>query len=122
MFEIEDYGNCVKIGDKLIPAVNIQVENMPGYLSSPLASGEKLVWYGIHFEIMFENGSLWEVSQWLEEKDADEIIIFEYSHWASGDRDEPTYLKLLRSWEDFVMWYELFLSCDDLARESFFAD
>jgi hypothetical protein len=69
---LEDLGNCVKIHDQTIPAVNIQVEDFPRW------SEEHNTWYGIYFEILFEDGTLWEVERVTEDS---HIIVNVYPNW-----------------------------------------
>jgi hypothetical protein len=66
-------GNFVSINDRLIPAVNIQAEGVPGYL--PVGEG-KTSWFGVYFEVPFEDGSLWVVSQGTEEDYKDQFSMF----------------------------------------------
>jgi len=54
---LEDLGNCVKFGDAVIPAVNIQIDGFPQIIDDVL--------YPIYFEIMFERfGDLWTVEKY----------------------------------------------------------
>lgn len=62
---LEDMGNAVKVLDRIIPAVNIQVDNVPGFLEH--VTGPP-AWYGIYFEILFEDGDLWVVEQGWDER------------------------------------------------------
>lgn len=101
--ELHEVGNMVQIGDKLIPAVNIQVENVPGFLKH--CDGTER-WYGVYFEIMFEDGSLWVVEQQPEEDFDLDVILAEYDHFAHGqDMDEPNFARCFKTWDEFVEVY-----------------
>ncbi len=98
---LEDLGNCVKIHDTVIPAANIQVEGFPKFCGDD--------WYGIYFEILFENGDLWEINQNTVNS---EIIVTEYRNWVkSRTRGGPGYTGRpltvrCPTWEEFVEYYE----------------
>lgn len=102
---LEDLGNCVKIHDTVIPAVNIQVEGFPKFVGD--------VWYGIYFEILFEDGTLWEVEQ--RHQDLPVLIII-YPRWGLNfklfsvlcERD---------NWEEFLRLYNLNLFVRDKTRQ-----
>lgn len=109
--ELHKVGNCVEIGEKLIPAVNIQVDGVPGYLEHR-PTGEK-TWFGIYFEILFEGGEFWVVEKgfknnigvvqwdgvWVEEYDSKDRKTGEYGL-------EPNYACYLPSWDAFLSYYE----------------
>lgn len=111
MSVLEDMGNAVKINlgcrAKIIPAVNIQVENVPGYLPNIDVPDGKPTWYGVYFEIMFEHAALWVVEYRSNEDDDDTVKIETYS-WAGGlerlEWPEATYN--FTSWDQFVESYE----------------
>lgn len=115
MSVLEDMGNAVKINlgerAKIIPAVNIQVENVPGYLPNMGAPGGQPTWYGVYFEIMFEHAALWTVEYKSNEDDDDTVKIETYS-WAGGlerlEWPEATYS--FTSWAQFVESYEDYVS------------
>lgn len=87
---VEDMGNAVKINDRIIPAVNIQVTNMPG-----LIDGE---WYPLYFEIPDETGALLivEVTLLL-------IEVQNYPFWDAGDQ-EFCLCATFYSWEQFLLY------------------
>lgn len=108
--QLEDMGNAVKLTGKMIsrsiPAMNIQVENVPGLLA---VAREKPEWYGIYFEIPFEDGDLWIVEQgWIQSKPDSKLVrVQEYKDWAHN----PTGKKLpyreipFRDWDAFLVGY-----------------
>jgi hypothetical protein len=103
--ELFEVGNMVQIGDTLIPAVNIQVEGVPGLLKH---CDGTFRWYGVYFEIMFEDGALWEVSQGAEQEDVTRIILTEYDEWFSKEAHdgEESRSKIFGDWERFLAHYE----------------
>lgn len=113
---LEDLGNCVKIHDTVIPAVNIQIEGFPKFVGDD--------WYGIYFEIMFECGDLWEVSQSTVNS---HIEVTEFKNWVgmARSRGGPGYTGAVEviypdDWEAFVEFYDAVLLCMELFRaESF---
>ena len=115
MSVLEDMGNAVKINlgerTKIIPAINIQVENVPGYLPNMGVPGAQPTWYGVYFEIMFEHAALWVVEQGSDETDVETIKIETYS-WAGGlDRLEwPEATYTFTSWAQFVESYNDYVS------------
>lgn len=90
---LEDLGNCVKIHDTVIPAVNIQVEGFPKFIDH--------TWYGIYFEILMETGGLWVIEQYHP----DAPIQCEcFAFWAEGDKE----FKLpctLTNWKEFLIFW-----------------
>jgi hypothetical protein len=89
-------GNAIVLGNRVLPAMNIQVENIePGY--------------DIYFEIMFENGSLWVV-ECDKEGDSPQATI--YPTWHLINDDSPQTLikevfdtntnRTFASWEEFL--------------------
>jgi hypothetical protein len=102
---LEQVGNFVKINGQLIPACNIQVENVPGYVTWP---DGQIVWAGVYFEIMFEDGSLWVVDQFYEGGAIHVLRIprFGYDQEAPA---EPFYDE--DTWGDFLFGYNLEVSC-----------
>lgn len=104
----EQQGDYVVLGTTRIPAVNIQVENVPGFVQMP---DGRLEWYGIYFEILFENGALWVVSQGSEEPEdgvsyAPYIVVTEYPMWAVTQSLEIVGATHgLRDWKRFVDLY-----------------
>jgi len=99
---LEDMGNAVKILGVIVPAVNIQVENVPGYLEH---CDGTLAWYGIYFEILFENGELWIVEEGAEGGKGIEVEVSSQfpSHFGG---DEPQVIHYL-SWETFLDDYKI---------------
>lgn len=105
--EIEDRGNAVKIGDHIIPAVNIQVEGVPGHIKCdiPGCAGH---WYGIYFEIMMEQGDLWEVSYRDQEHSDDQIYVTVFPNWGmSQDFTDVKKLEVypFNDWDMFLFFY-----------------
>lgn len=113
MTEIEQIGNYVKINNRMIPAGNIQVEGYPGWKRSEVDGLE--YWYGIYFEVAFEDGSLWIVDQWsnasfsLPDEARQIVIVAEYATFGM-DRSadgEPTYAWMLPNWNEFERIYSV---------------
>lgn len=111
MNEIEQIDNYVKIGDRMIPAGNIQVDGYPGWKTNPKDGLE--YWYGIYFEIAFEDGSLWTVDQWSEasfslaDEDKQKICVAEYARFGMDrSTDMVDYAWLVEDWDDFVNLYK----------------
>lgn len=105
---IEQIGNYVKIGDRMIPAGNIQVEGFPGWKKSDADGLE--YWYGIYFEIAFEDGSLWIVDQWSDAQllnDMDDAICVATHATFGIDRkaDIPDNAWLFNNWDEFLQHY-----------------
>lgn len=97
----EQVGNCVRLGETFIPAVNIQVEDVPGYIY--YADGMS-AWFGIYFEIMFEDGSLWVVSQdSIPNNGLNNIIIVEYPKFHENSRIAIG--NSVKTWEEFAATY-----------------
>ena len=97
----ERLGNCVKLGATVIPAVNIQVDGVPGYIY--YADGFS-AWFGIYFEIMFEDGALWVVSQGaVEEEVLSDIVIVEYPKFHENTR--VAIGNSVKTWEEFAATY-----------------
>ena len=100
----EQAGNCVQLGNRLIPAVNIQVEGVPGYLTD--VDGEKR-WYGVYFEVMFEDGSYWVVDHGTDGDASDLIFVNEYGRPKHDlDIPHPTSTQVMHSWESFIVLYD----------------
>jgi hypothetical protein len=98
-------GQMVQINDKLIPAVNIQVENVPGFLTSEVDGS--VVWYGVYFEIMFEDGGLWVVDQGTNESDLETVFIEVFDNWGKDqDLDNMTQKYQLPNWDRFLELYD----------------
>jgi hypothetical protein len=100
--ELQEVGSCVQVGATLIPAVNIQVEDMPG-----LINGEH---YGVYFEILFENGSLWIVEQGAKEYEGlgleKYVIVTEHPKWGMlQDLSQPGVRLFLYDWTEFLTLY-----------------
>lgn len=94
---------CIKLGETIIPAMNIQVgeDGVPGYLRHEDGT---IAWYGIYFEIMFEDGTSWEVCQG-EEGDFQNRI----SVWQCDGIDNPvkTNSFIAKDWETFLDFFAL---------------
>lgn len=97
-------GNLVVIEGRRIPAINIQVDNVPGFIKGP--DGEAH-WYGVYFEIMFPDGALWEVNEGADENEFSRITVTEYDYWAEGQRlDEPNFERTVENWIKFLEMYD----------------
>jgi hypothetical protein len=100
---IEQIGDYVKIGDRMIPAVNIQVENVPGYID--IGQG-RTFWYGIYFEIGFEDGSLWVVeygdNESLYLNGECSIWIVEFATFAYDQNAKNTAIYHAKDWNEFL--------------------
>lgn len=111
-YEIEQIGNYVQIGNRMIPAGNIQVEGYPGWKKSEVDGLE--YWYGIYFEVAFEDGSLWIVDQWSEasfslaDEDQQKIIVAEFARFGMDKTTEiPTFSWMLEDWTEFERVYSV---------------
>lgn len=107
--KLEDLGRAIKIGDVIIPASNIHVKDVPGFIE--LGPGE-VRWEGIYFEIHFENGDLWEVSKGstLEEFDDPTITaIVTEGYGLLDDMPENREISEVswRSWNEFIDSYRV---------------
>jgi hypothetical protein len=105
--QLHKAGNCVDFDGKLIPALNIQVEGVPGYLEH---TDKSKYWYGIYFEVMFEDGSYWVVEKGCRELDTEEIVVAEYRDlWPRSTREtrEPSYAWLAFDWNHFLEVYDI---------------
>lgn len=103
--EVEDRG--VEINGRFIPAVNIQVEGFPGMVT--YADGSK-IWYGIYFEIMFEDGALWIVGQGADNYVPDHIGAVMFDGWAQGDsRLEEARGQTFETWDAFLETYDFYV-------------
>lgn len=91
----------MRLGETFIPAVNIQVEDVPGYIY--YADGMS-AWFGIYFEIMFEDGSLWVVSQGsIPDDGLNDIMIVEYPKFHENSRIAIG--NSVKTWEEFAATY-----------------
>lgn len=96
---LENLGSMVRVEGRMIPAVSIQVDGVPGYIDG--------VWYGVYFEILWEDAALWIVEQGTDQNHKDRITLKEYRNWGTGigvPIEGPTIL--LQSWRDFVGLYD----------------
>lgn len=102
-----EMGRAILLGTTIIPAVNIQVENVPGYIDM----GDRTEWYGVYFEILFETGCLWVISQGSEEPKKGQgynpwIVVMEYPKWAfTESRQDLGNQHYLSSWRSFLGLY-----------------
>ena len=103
---LEDLGNCVKIHDTVIPAVNIQVDPQEIFRYDHKIQ----MWIGLYFEILFEDGSLWEVTQeWCD----DPIIVHLYPNWHKINQPGQDYIHNailnyhIPDWENFLDEYQV---------------
>jgi hypothetical protein len=103
---LEDFGNCVGINGQKIPAMNIQVENMPGYIYH---EGWGAQWYGVYFEVMFEPGYLWVVSMGALDDPPNKIVVKIYQDWSARQKswrnEEPDITINAANWDDFLEMY-----------------
>lgn len=112
---LEDLGNCVKIHDTVIPAVNIQVDPQEIFRYDH----EIDMWIGLYFEIMFEDGSLWVVTQ---EWPTDEIKIDWFPNWHKAHEYGFSYTDgsivgiPIRDWDHFSMFYKIRLEAMKVER------
>lgn len=117
---VSQAGDNVVIGRKMIPAINIQVWDVPGFVKHPDGS---VAWYGIYFEVMFEDGALWTVSYGadgtiMEEEGWDgamfgRITVSEYNEWGVGQQiEEPSFERQLDNWDKFIEMYDSKLNRD----------
>ncbi len=97
----QQVGRMVEIDGTLIPAVNIQVDNVPNFFTHYDGS---IVWYDLYFEIMFEDGGLWIIEQWIDDKGLT-IYIADYPRWGMGGTSLYA-ARLLTSWQSFVKTYK----------------
>jgi hypothetical protein len=119
---LEDLGNCVKIEDPVygatIPAVNIQVEGFPKFIDD--------VWYGIYFEVLFEDGTLWEIEQRHEDLG---VKVNVYPNWGRTTNvsdgldvqipllDMDNFNISYHNWHMFLRAYDLKLASLDLLKK-----
>lgn len=93
MQTLEDMGNAVKIRTlyitMIVPAVNIQVEDIPDG-------------YDVYFEVMFEDGGLWEINN---ELGSNRIFVYEWFDWPKNHRCLPDCVWACPDWETFLMMY-----------------
>ena len=96
-------GNMVSINNTLIPALNIQVDGYPKV-------EERLdLWFGIYFEIMFEDGDLWVVDQGSAPglPQEDHVFVEEIKNFAKeADRSVNGELMVFPDWAIFLEHYD----------------
>ncbi len=110
---LQQVGRMVDIDGTLIPAVNIQVDDVPRFFEHD--DGSK-VWYDVYFEIMFEDGGLWIVEQWIDDEGLT-IYVAYYPRWGMGETGDPSGALLFSSWLSFVEGYKARLDSIILKRE-----
>lgn len=116
--KLRDHRNAVEFirdGEALgvVPAFNIQVENVPGFLGRV---GEEPKWYGVYFEVPFEGGDLWVVEQGWERSKPDRklVRVQQFKDWANRDIYDPDPRSRLcpwkeihfRDWDAFIVAYD----------------
>lgn len=106
---LEDLGNCVKIHETVIPAVNIQVEGFPQFVDD--------TWYGIYFEILMETGGLWIVEQYHQDAP---IECGSYPFWAEGDKEFEIPCTF-DNWEEFLKFWGYRAEVEDEYRAMLWA-
>lgn len=100
---LEDMGNAVRInGETIVPAVNIQVENVPGYLEHTIGPP---AWYGVYFEVMFETGTRWIVEQRPALVVSDEILVGVFLDPPEGTWLTPLMTHEFKDWDRFVQHF-----------------
>ena len=86
---------CIMLGSRMVPCMNTQI-----HPEVPVIVGEHL--YGNYFEVAFETGALWVVSQ----DGITPIEIEIYDDWAHGQSVfEPSHVMTLDTWEEFLSMY-----------------
>lgn len=104
---IEKVGRFVRINDRMIPAINIQVEDVPGFIDVGIG---KTFWYGIYFEVPFEDGSLWVVSYgddedvYIEGKSV--ITVLEFSNFGKHPEEDHTHTFTTKDWDKFLSMFQ----------------
>lgn len=94
----------VEIEGRRVPAVNIQVEGVPGFLPIDEVT---TMWFGVYFEVMFEDGSLWVVDQGSEEfGDHNQIKVDVHKEWAKEHDLEPDITHIYKDWAEFLEAYD----------------
>ena len=107
---LEQVNNCIKIGGQYIPAVNIQVEGVPGMLKHVDGTS---AWYGVYFEILFETGALWIVEQGFNGPDDMSITVTEYPKYGlTEDTSIRGVVVGMNTWREFVSLYQEKVECD----------
>lgn len=101
----EQVSNCVRIEKTLIPAVNINVDDMPGYIEHD--DGTE-AWYGVYFEVLFEDGTLWVVGQG-DKQDEDgepfpEIYLEQCPNW--DKQQNIWFVVAMNGWDEFLDLYK----------------
>lgn len=100
---IEHVGDYVRINGRMIPAVNIQMENVPGYID---IGRSRTFWYGVYFEIGFEDGSLWIIQYGDNESlylNGDrQIFVLEFATFAYDPNAGATSFFYAKDWDDFL--------------------
>lgn len=96
-------GNAVKINDRIIPAVCIQT-------GPEFPCWKEGHYYGIYFEVMFEDGSLWVVNS-LNDLAIISIDVFKnFAEFPSKSAD--TFINC-RGWDQFLYNYDTWLMTMD---------
>lgn len=103
---IQQVGRFVRINEQMIPAVNIQIENVPGYIDIDVG---KTFWYGIYFEVPFENGALWVVSYGDDEDDYIEgksvVTVLEFANFGLNPKEDYTNTFTAKDWDEFLSMF-----------------
>lgn len=104
---LKQVGKMVEIEDRLIPAINIQVEGVPGYFEMSVG---RPMWFGIYFEVKFEDGALWVVSQGDDPDDQPGcVMVYGYENWSENsggsNLDDADYCLIFKNWESFLDIY-----------------
>lgn len=101
---IEQFGdNMVIVNDVRIPATNVQIDGYPCWVEHTIGPP---VWYGIYFEILFESGDIWEVSQGFYRDRPDEIEVEIHRHQSHELSDGVMHLAF-PNWEAFLKLYKI---------------
>jgi hypothetical protein len=100
---LEDFGNCVGINGQKVPAWNIQVENVPGFLTH---NDGTEAWYGIYFEVTFEEGYLWVVEKRTAESKIQVEVYQDWAWRAEGRQSPEADLTIpINHWDEFLEMY-----------------
>ena len=103
---IEEMPNGVMINKTFIPAVNLQVENHPGWMPNMGVIGATEAWYPLYFEIMFETGDLWCVTQGDHPEEPDKIMVEVHKSWANHHYVDPDMTVYPGTWDEFLELYK----------------
>lgn len=98
--EITEFSdNAVKIGNRVLPAVNVQVEGFPTFVKfeNPIVDIGHIL--PIYFELLFETGALWTVTYHGED-----ILVEMYVDF--DNEPELSIAKLYKTWDELLDAYK----------------